>query len=198
MKRFLAMTAAAAALVAAPAFAGLPTGASAPDFTATAAVGGKTFDFKLSDALKKGPVVVYFFPAAFTAGCTIETNQFAEAADEFAAAGATLIGVTGGAATPPVAGQKQEYFNAADHIDLLIKFSAEHCRDKFPIGAISPDTAKAYDVPSQMKEGWSDRTSFVIAPDGKILLSFTDPKANDHVSKSLAAVKAWKASHANH
>jgi thioredoxin-dependent peroxiredoxin len=197
MKKILAAVSfVVATLTALPAFAGLPTGAAAPDFKATAAIGGKTFEFKLSDALKKGPVVVYFFPAAFTAGCTIETNQFAEAADQFAAAGATLIGVTGGAATPPVAGQKQEYFNAADNIDLLIKFSAEHCRDKFPIGAISADTAKAYDVPSQMKEGWSDRTSFVIAPDGKILLSFTDPKANDHVSKTLAAVQAWKAAHA--
>ena len=195
MNKILAAAVLAVATLAAPAYAGLPVGAAAPDFSATAAIGGKTFDFKLSEALKKGPVVVYFFPAAFTPGCTIETNKFAEASAEFAAAGATLIGVTGGAASPPVAGKKQDYFNAADHIDLLIKFSAEHCRDKFPIGAISPATAKAYDVPSEMKEGWSDRTSFVIAPDGKVLLSFTDPKAGDHVSKSLAAVKAWKAAH---
>lgn len=194
MKKLLVAAFAVAAL-AAPAYAGLPIGSAAPDFNATAAIGGKTFDFKLSDALKKGPVVVYFFPAAFTPGCTVETNKFAEAAADFEAAGATLIGVTGGAASPPVAGKKQEYFNAADHIDLLIKFSAEHCRDKFPIGAISPATAKAYDVPSEMKEGWSDRTSFVIAPDGKVLLSFTDPKADDHVTKTLAAVKAWKASY---
>lgn len=190
MKRFLAAAALAAAL-AMPAFAALPEGATAPDFTATAAVGGKASTFKLSDALKKGPVVVYFFPAAFTPGCTAETKLFADNAEKFAAAGATLIGVTGGAATDPKDG-KQEYFNAVDHIDLLIKFSAEHCRDKFPIAAVTQDTVKAFAVPSQRRPEWSDRTSYVIAPDGKIVLAFTDPAANDHVAKTLAALEAWK------
>jgi peroxiredoxin len=200
-KLFAAAAFAVAAAVAMPAaFAGLPVGEKAPDFDATAAVGGKTFDFKLSEALKKGPVVVYFFPAAFTAGCTAETKLFADKADEFKAAGATLIGVTGGAATPPEKDadgkpKKQEYFNATDHIDLLMKFSAEHCRDKFPIGAVKAETVKAYGVPMAQRDGWSDRTSFVIAPDGKILVSFTNPGPNDHVEKTLEAVKAWKAEH---
>jgi peroxiredoxin len=197
MKKLFAVAAfAVAAAVAMPAaFAGLPVGEKAPDFDATAAVGGKTYTFKLSDALKKGPVVVYFFPAAFTPGCTEETHQFAEAADKFTAAGATLIGVTGGAKTAD-----GKYVNATDNIPRLAEFSAEHCRDKFPIGAVSAATAKAYGVPSEMKEGWTDRTSFVIAPDGKILVSFTNPGANDHVEKTLAAVQAWKAAnpHAGH
>lgn len=189
MKKFLA-AAAVAALLVAPAFGGLPVGAKAPDFEATAAVGGKTFTFKLADALKKGPVVVYFFPAAFTPGCTEETHQFAEAADKFAAAGATLIGVTGGAKTAD-----NKYVSAVDNIPRLAEFSSEHCRDKFPIGAVTADTVKAYNVPMAQREGWTDRTSFVIAPDHSILVSFTNPGPNDHVQKTLAAVEEWKKAH---
>jgi peroxiredoxin len=187
MKKFLAVAAVAAA-IAAPSFAALPTGEKAPDFIAKAAVGGKTFDFKLSDALKTGPVVVYFFPAAFTPGCTAETQQFADKAEEFKAAGATLIGVTGGARLAD-----GSFKSAAESLDRLAEFSAEHCRDKFPIGAVTPETVKAFNVPMAQREGWSDRTSYVIAPDSKILLSFTNPGANDHVAKTLEAVKAWKA-----
>src|ERR1700677_498188 len=93
MKRLLAL-AFAATLIAAPAFAALPVGATAPDFSAQASQAGKQFSFKLSDALKKGPVVLYFFPAAFTSGCTIEAHDFADATDKFAALGATVIGVS--------------------------------------------------------------------------------------------------------
>src|SRR5262245_55163095 len=98
MKKFLAVAAIATALIAAPSFAALTQGTAAPDFSAQGMEGGKEFTFKLSDALKKGPVVMYFFPAAFTPGCTAETKLFADAADQFKAAGATLVGVTAGAA----------------------------------------------------------------------------------------------------
>ena len=84
----------AAALIAIPVYAALPNGAKAPDFTTEASLAGKTFKFSLTDALKKGPVVLYFYPAAFTPGCTVEAHQFAEATAQFKALGATVIGVS--------------------------------------------------------------------------------------------------------
>lgn len=189
-KIFAAAAFAVAAAIAAPAFAALDKGAAAPDFSAKGMLGGNEFTFKLSDALKKGPVVIYFFPAAYTAGCTEETKRFADAADEFKANGATLIGLTAGArlADGTMAG-------ASDNLKRLAEFSAEHCRDKFPIAAVSTDTIKAYNVVLPAKPDWSDRTSYVIAPDGKILLSFTTQKPDEHITKTLEAVKAWKAEH---
>ena len=96
MKRLIAAVGAIALFAAAPALAALKVGAQAPDFSAQASQAGKEFPFKLSDALKKGPVVLYFFPAAFTSGCTIEAHEFAEASDDYKKLGATLIGVTAG------------------------------------------------------------------------------------------------------
>lgn len=179
MKRLI-LAAAAAALFAAPALAAIKEGAAAPEFTADGALAGSPFSFKLSEALKTGPVVVYFFPAAYTAGCTLETKLFADAADEFKAAGATLIGVTRG------------------NTDRLAEFSKEHCRDKFPVAAVSAETVKAYDVVLGARPDWSDRTSFVIGQDGKVALAYTAMKPDDHVSQTLAKVKALKAAHAGH
>src|SRR6185295_20022061 len=110
-------------------FAALETGVAAPDFTAQGMLAGKEFTFKLSDAEKKGPVVVYFFPAAYTAGCTIETKAFADAADQFKAAGATLVGLTAGAMDPDT----KKMVLATEHLPLLQRFSEEDCRNKFPI-----------------------------------------------------------------
>jgi thioredoxin-dependent peroxiredoxin len=189
MKKFLAAAVVAAAMIAAPSFAALPTGDKAPDFTATGMTGGKEFTFKLSDALKKGPVVVYFFPAAYTAGCTAETQQFAEKAEEFQAAGATLIGVTGQARDPDT----NKIVSAKEGLALLQKFSAEHCRDKFPIAAVDVATIQAYNVVLPNRPEWSDRTSYVITPDSKVALSFSAMQPGDHITKTLEAVKAWKA-----
>jgi peroxiredoxin len=186
MKKILAAVAAAAVL-AAPAFAALETGAVAPDFSAQGMEGGKEFTFKLSDALKKGPVVMYFFPAAFTPGCTAETKLFADAADQFKAAGATLVGVTAGAAMAD-----GKMVNATENLGRLAEFSKEHCRDKFPMVAIGPEVINAYKVSLPRKPEWTDRTSFVVAKDSKIALAFTDPRADDHVNKTLEAVKALK------
>lgn len=195
MKRLFAAAAAAVLLSAAPAaFAALETGVAAPELKAQGMLAGKEFTFELKEALKTGPVVVYFFPAAFTAGCTLETQLFANAADEFKANGATLIGVTGGArlADGTMAG-------ASDNLKRLAEFSAEHCRDKFPIAAVSTDTIKAYNVVLPAKPEWSDRTSYVIAQDGKIAMAYTTQKPDEHVTKTLEAVKALKAgAHANH
>ena len=179
MKR-LALAALAPVLalaVAAPAQAALPVGAKVPNIVTKAAKGGKQFDFALKAALRKGPVVVYFFPAAFTGGCTIEAHAFAEAADDFAANGASLIGLS------------------ADRIDKLAKFSVEACRDKFPVGTASATVIKGYDVHLSPGATMSNRTSFVIAPSGKVIFALTQGNPVGHVEGTLAAVKAYRAAH---
>ncbi|MEN2785821.1 redoxin domain-containing protein [Sphingomonas qilianensis] len=165
----------ALALTALPAHAALPVGAAAPNIVTKAAKGGKQFDFALKTALKKGPVVVYFFPAAFTGGCTIEAHAFAEAADDFAANGASLIGLS------------------ADPIDKLAKFSIEACRDKFPVGTASAGTIKGYDVQMAPGAKMTNRTSYVIAPGGKVIFALTQGNPVGHVEGTLAAVKAYRA-----
>ncbi len=113
----LALPLVLASVLAGPAHAALPVGSDAPAFTTQASLGGKVFDFKLSDALKKGPVVLYFYPAAFSKGCTIEAHDFAEAIDKYQALGATVIGIS------------------ADDIETLNKFSVSECRSKFAVAS---------------------------------------------------------------
>ena len=156
-----------------PALAALPVGAAAPDFTTQGALGGKTFEFNLAKALKKGAVVLYFFPAAFTQGCTIEAHEFAEASADFAKAGATLIGV------------------AADPIDKLAKFSTEECRSKFAVAVASSAMITGYDVRIPVI-GRSNRTSYVIGRNGKIAFVYSAMSPEGHVSGTLAAVRALK------
>ena len=165
----------AAATLASPAFAALKVGVHAPEFSAPAYLAGKPFNFDLADALKKGPVVVYFFPAAHTAGCNIEAHLFSQAIDKFKARHATVIGVTAG------------------NTDQLADFSkeTEHCSGKFPVAAdADAKIAKEYDALLTMRPGWSDRTSYVIAPSGKITHVYSDLKPNKHVQETLDAVKA--------
>ena len=171
----LALLAAAAIVIAAPAGAALAPGARAPDFSTQGALGGKPFVFSLSSALKRGPVVLYFFPAAFTQGCTLEANAFAEQTADFKRAGATVIGV------------------AADKIDDLKRFSVKECRSKFAVAVATPSMIKAYDVALPKLAGRSNRTSFVIARDGRIALAHSDMDYREHVSMTLAAVRALKA-----
>jgi peroxiredoxin len=177
MKRLIAAAALSLAL-AGGAHAALNVGDKAPDFSTQASMAGKAFPFKLKEALKKGPVVLYFFPAAFTSGCTIEAHDFAEAQPQYQALGATVMGITAG------------------NIDRLTEFSVSECRSKFPVAA-DPDAkiAGAYKATLAMRPGWSDRTSYVIAPDGKILLAYSNLKPDDHVAKTLEAVKAWRDKH---
>lgn len=167
----------AAALLSVPATAALPVGAKAPDFSTQASLAGKPFDFRLSDALKKGPVVLYFFPAAFTKGCTIEAHDFAEVTADFNKLGATVVGMS------------------ADNIDTLNRFSREACRDKFAVASAKPDVVKGFDVAMPQREGLTDRTSYVIAPDGKILYVLTQMNPRGHVTGTMDAVKAWEAAH---
>lgn len=162
-----------------PGFAALPKGAKAPDFTLHAARAGKPFDLSLAKALKKGPVVLYFFPAAFTSGCTLEAHMFAEANDDFNKLGASVIGVTAG------------------NVERVAEFSKSECRDKFAVAADpGAKVASRFDATLQgRKQVVSNRTSFVIAPNGTILLSYTDMNPQAHIEKTMAAVRAWQASH---
>ena len=174
---FTAAAAAAAALGSA-ADAAMQTGETAPAFTIPAAKGGKVFTFDLVAALKKGPVVLYFYPKSFTSVCTLEAHDFADAMPQFAAAGASVIGVS------------------ADGIDTQREFSSKECRDTFPVGADpSLDVARAYDAALTIpgtSSGFANRISYVIAPDGRILEEHTDSGAEGHISTALAAVKAWR------
>ncbi|HEX3665101.1 MAG TPA: peroxiredoxin [Rhizomicrobium sp.] len=174
MNRLMSSAAFFAAVLAMPAMAALTIGTSAPDFTAQASLGGKEYQFSLADALKKGPVVLYFYPAAFTKGCTIEAHDFAEAMPQFAALGATVIGVS------------------HDPIDKLDRFSVSECRSKFPVAA-DPDESviKSYDAVLAIKPQYANRTSYVITPDHKILMAYTDLNPDQHVALTLAALKKW-------
>jgi peroxiredoxin len=163
--------------IALPALAALKPGTPAPDFTTAASLGGKEFQFTLSDALKKGPVVLYFYPAAFSTGCTIEAHDFAEATEKFEALGATVIGVS------------------HDDIATLDKFSVTDCRSKFAVAA-DPDLKiiKSYDAKLPMV-GYADRTSFVIVPDGTVSYVYSALNPEQHVSNTLAAVQEWRDKH---
>ncbi|MDH4386464.1 MAG: peroxiredoxin [Caulobacter sp.] len=165
----------ACSLVAAPAFSALAVGARAPDFTLSGFKAGAPITYSLAEARKKGPVVVYFFPAAFTGGCDLEAHLFAEAADDYAKAGATIIGVTAGS------------------LDRLAEFSAdnERCSGKFPVAA-DPGARIAKLWKSTLPAGISNRTSFVIAPSGQVLFVHSDLNPREHVALTLAAVRKFK------
>jgi peroxiredoxin len=170
--------AAIAALSAASANAALKVGDAAPDFTAPASIGGTEFNFSLAEALKKGPVVLYFYPAAFTKGCTIEAHDFADAVDQYKALGATVIGVS------------------HDDIKKLDDFSTSECRSKFAVAA-DPDhkVIKAYDAELGGHPEYADRISYVITPDWKIAYVYASMNPDQHVANTLAAVKAWRDAH---
>jgi thioredoxin-dependent peroxiredoxin len=174
----LVLAAAALALLATPALAALKAGDRAPDFTAQGFQAGKPINFSLAAARKKGPVVVYFFPAAETRGCNLEAKLFAEATDQFKAQGATVIGVTSG------------------NLDKLAAFSAdtEKCSGKFPVAADpGAKIAKDYDAVLAAKPDWSDRTSYVISPKGEVIHAYSKMDPSQHVAETLGAVTAWKA-----
>ena len=167
----------ASLLASAPAHAALPEGARAPAITTQGALAGRSFTFDLGRALRQGPVVLYFFPKAFTQGCTLEANAFAEAMDEFRAAGAQVVGLS------------------ADDLDTLRRFSTEECRDAFAVAVASPATIRAYDVAFAREgqdTGLSDRTSYVIGQDGRVAMVHSDLDWREHVQRTLAAVKAMQ------
>jgi peroxiredoxin Q/BCP len=177
MKRLMILALSSAAL-AAPLYAALAPGVQAPDFTTQATLAGKPFTFSLAAALKTGPVVLYFYPAAFTPGCTVEAHNFAEATDKFKAMGATVIGVS------------------HDNIDTLNKFSVSDCRNKFAVASDADQKiTKEYDAVLAQKPEYANRTSYVIAPTGKIIYEYTALNPDKHVENTMAAVEKWKAEH---
>ena len=171
------VAAAMAVSVTGPALAALGAGAMAPDFTAPATLGGHPFTFSLAEALKKGPVVVYFYPAAFTKGCTVEAHAFADAIPQFQALHATVIGVS------------------HDDIATLNRFSVSECQSKFPVAADPSLTiAREYDAKLPVV-GMANRTSYVITPDGRISYMYSNLNPAEHVANTLAAVKAYEGKH---
>lgn len=177
MSRLTILAALAAAALAGAAPAALPVGAKAPDIQIQVSLAGKAMPFSLAQALRNGPVVLYFYPAAFTKGCTIEAHDFAEATDDFHTLGATVIGMS------------------ADPIDKLNQFSVQECRNKFAVGSATAATIKAYDVVLPQKPELSNRTSYVIAPDGTVIFVYSALDPAGHVSGTMDAIKAWRAKH---
>lgn len=157
-----------------PLGAALPVGAQAPDFRTTGALAGKPFTMHLKDQLRHGPLVLYFYPKAFTQGCTLEAKAFADAMPQFRKAGARVVGMS------------------ADDLDTLKRFSTDACRSKFPVATASPETIVAYDVVLKQKPELADRTSYVIDRKGRIVMVHSDLDWKDHVAKTLAAVKSLK------
>ena len=159
-----------------PAAAALKAGDKAPDFTLDAALAGKAFRFSLRDALKQGPVVLYFFPAAFTSGCTLEAHLFAEATPQFKQQGASVIGVS------------------HDDIETMKRFSVSECRDQFAVGAdVDRRVSQAYDVVGKRNPAYADRSSYLIVPDGTVAFHYSDSDPELHVSQAMGALKAWRA-----
>ncbi len=161
-------------VTAAPAAAHLAPGAAAPAFTAQAAKGGTVSTVSLAAALAKGPLVLYFFPQSFTSGCTAEAHDFAEHAGDFAALGATVIAVSG------------------DDIATQQRFSTQECRSKFLVAA-DPGLAIAKSYQATILNAYADRTSYVIAPDGKVVYEYTNLDPSKHVANTLAALHALRA-----
>jgi len=162
-----------ASAVTPPVLAALDIGDPVPKFTATAALGGKTFSYSLADALAKGPVVVYFFPAADSNDCSIEAHAFAEAIDQFTALGATVIGVS------------------ADDIDTLAKFSVKSCQSRFPVASDQSKTViQGFDAVMQTRPDFANRLSYVIAPNGNVAYFYQNLNPDKHVERMLNAIRS--------
>ncbi len=172
-----------------PALAALKQGDAAPDFSAQASMAGKEFQFSLKDALKKGPVVVYFYPSAYTQGCNVQARTFSVNQEKFAAAGATVVGVS------------------LDSIERLNQFSAdpEFCAGKFAVASDANGAiAKSFELNVRQMAGMKDtkgatidhglaeRTTFVVTPDGKVAATIGGMTPTDNVMKALEAVQQLK------
>ena len=176
MLRLIALFAVLGSFLATPAVAALKPGDLAPNFEAQASLGGNVFTFSLANALKSGPVVLYFYPAAFTEGCTIEAHDFADAMDAYHALGATVIGVS------------------HDKIDTLNRFSVSECRSKFAVAADEDQSImKSYDAVLAIMPKYANRVSYVIAPSGRILYAYTSLDPDKHVANTLNALRQWSA-----
>jgi peroxiredoxin Q/BCP len=157
-----------------PVYAALDIGEKAPDFTAQAALAGSVYKFSLAESLSKGPVVLYFFPAAFSEGCSIEAHYFADATADFKALGASVVGVS------------------ADDIEALTKFSVQACQSRFPVASDQTQAVmKSFDAVMQTRPEYANRISYVIAPNGSIVYHYMSLNPTKHVEKTLAALRSW-------
>jgi len=166
------IAAASATLISTAALADLEPGEAAPDFTVEGFQAGEPASFTLSEALAEGPVVVFFFPAAFTSGCEAQAASFAESIGEFDALGARVIGITGG------------------NTDQLAEFSTQHCASAFPVFAIADGMMGGYEVRMLARPGWTDRTTYVIDQNSNIAMTHNALSPYEHVDLSLAALRA--------
>lgn len=173
--RHLIASLAAVAAISAPALAELEPGETAPDFTVEGFQAGEPVSFHLAEALETGPVVVFFFPAAFTSGCEAQAASFAEAIGEFEAEGARVIGITAG------------------NTDRLAEFSTQHCASAFPVFAVSDGMMSDYEVGLLMRPGWTSRTSYVIDQNSTIAMTWSEMNPYEHVDRTIAAVRALNA-----
>lgn len=154
--------------------AALDIGDKAPDFSAPAALAGKEYKFTLAESLAKGPVVLYFFPAAFSAGCSAEAHEFAEAIDKFSALGASVIGIS------------------TDDIETQLKFSTQACQGKFAVASDATKTViKSYDAAMMIMPDYANRVSYVIAPDHSIVYNYQSLNPSKHVERTLGALREW-------
>lgn len=162
--------------LAAPAAASIPVGSKAPDFTTQGALNGAVIRVHLAEKLRHGPVVLYFFPLAYTDGCNAEAKAFADSIAKFEAAGASVLGMS------------------IDSVDTLQRFSKEHCAGKFPVATAAPAVLTGYDVKLQTKDGrtLASRTSYVIGRNGKIVAVHSDPAPGTHIAATLDAVRKLK------
>ncbi len=157
-----------------PANAALDIGEPAPAFVTQAALGGTVYSFSLAESLKKGPVVLYFFPAAYSEDCSIEAHYFADAAEEFKQLGASVIGISG------------------DDIETLTKFSVQVCQSRFAVASDKTQAImKSFDAVMQTRPEYANRVSYVIAPNGTVVFQYMSLDPTKHVEKALAAVRSW-------
>jgi thioredoxin-dependent peroxiredoxin len=184
----------ASAAIALPAIAALNKGDAAPAFTAKASLAGKEFNYSLTDALKKGTVVVYFYPSAYTQGCNIQAHTFAENMEKFTAANATVIGVS------------------LDSIERLNDFSADpaYCAGKLAVASDADGAiAKSYQLSVRegrpgmqdsrgvdINHGFAERTTFIVTADGKVAATIGGVSPVENVDMALAAVQGL--GHAGH
>ena len=184
----------ASAVVALPAAAALNKGDAAPSFKAQASLAGKEFSYSLADALKKGPVVVYFYPSAYTQGCNIQAHTFEENMDKFTAVKSTVIGVS------------------LDSIARLNDFSADpaYCAGKLPVASDADGAiAKSYQLKvnegrpgmkdsrgKDIDHGFAERTTFIVTPDGKVAATIGGIAPDENVNQALKAVQDL--AHAGH
>lgn len=166
----------AAPLVPGQVLAALGVGETAPDFTTMAALAGQTFSFNLRQTLRQGPVVLYFFPAAFSEGCSMEARAFAAAIDQFKALGATVIGMSG------------------DDLETLRRFSVKVCNGRFAVAADeSQAVMKAYDAVLPFRADYAARVSYLITPESRIGFVYNSLNPERHVDRVLGALREWRA-----